>query len=126
MYWWRSKLKGMLTTFERGRKNIVWDGADIPVQQYSAESLFEILSEPSNDFFQDIHARRRFFPVWALKVQVILENLGHGLGVGEWHELVVLGDVFPVVDQHCLDVVWDGDVDHGLVVERILLVRVSF
>lgn len=55
--------------------------------------------------------------------QVVLEHFGDGFGVGEGHELVVLGDVFPVVDEHGLDVVWYGDVDHGLVVKGVLLGR---
>jgi hypothetical protein len=41
--------------------------------------------------------------------------------VRQWHKLVVLGDIFPVINQHSLDVIWYRKVDHRFAVKCILL-----
>lgn len=57
--------------------------------------------------------------------EVVLEDSGHGLGVRERDKLVVFCDVLPVVDEHGLNVIRDGEIDHGFAVEGVLLCMVS-
>ena len=39
-------------------------------------------------------------------LEVVFEDLVDRVDVGDWHQLLVLGDVLPVVDEEGLDVIW--------------------
>jgi hypothetical protein len=60
-----------------------------------------------------------------LKGEVVLEDLCHRLLVRERHKLVVLCNILPIVDEHGLDVIRQGNIDHWFAVERVLLCMVS-
>lgn len=94
---------------------------NVPVQENPAQSLLKVLTESGNDFFEDIHAGGSFFSVGSLVGQIVVQNLAHWLRVRKGDELVVLGDILPVVYQHSLNVVGYRDIDHGLVVKGVLL-----
>lgn len=58
-----------------------------------------------------------------LMCKVVLKNLGDGFGVGEGNQLVVLGDILPIVHKHSLDMIGNRKIDHRLAMESILLVE---
>lgn len=60
-----------------------------------------------------------------LKREVVFEDLSDRLWVRERHKLVVLGNVFPVVDEHGLNMIRHGKIDHWFAVEGVLLCMVS-
>lgn len=97
--------------------------SNIPIQQYPAQSLFKVLSESSNDLFKYVHACRALFTMSPLAGEVVVQNLIDRFCVRKGYELIVLGDVLPVIYQQGLDVVGHGEVDHGFAVIRILLSR---
>lgn len=39
-------------------------------------------------------------------LEIVLQDLVDRVDMGNWHQLLVLGDIFPVVDEQRLDVVW--------------------
>ncbi len=57
--------------------------------------------------------------------KVVVEDLLNGVNMREGNKLLVLCDVLPVVDKQGLNMVGNGELDGGPVVEVILLVIVS-
>jgi len=57
----------------------------------------------------------------ALVGEIVVEDLGDGLLVGEGDKLLVLGDVFPIVDEEGLEMVGDRNLNRWAAVEGVLL-----
>jgi hypothetical protein len=53
--------------------------------------------------------------------QIFIDDFGDGKLVRDWHELVVPGDILPIVNEHGLDVVGHGDSDRGTLVKCFFL-----
>jgi hypothetical protein len=53
--------------------------------------------------------------------EVVVEDLIDGVHVRQRDKLVVLGDILPVVDEHCLKMVGHRQLDGGTVVKVVLL-----
>ena len=98
---------------------------DSPIKKNTAKSLLKVLPETSNNFLEDVHTSRPCWAILAFSVEIILKDLLDWFVMRKRNELVILGDILPVVNEHRLDVIRDRQVDHGLAVERLLLGMVS-
>ncbi len=61
--------------------------------------------------------------VGPLRDEIVVDNLVDRMRVGERDQLVVLGDILPIVDKDSLDMVRDRDPDRRACVEAIFLLR---
>jgi hypothetical protein len=93
----------------------------LPVEENATEGLVKVLTESSNGLLQDIQGGAALLAVRALEGEVVVENLIDGVGMWERDELLVLGDILPVVDEHCLKMVGHRQLDGGTVVKVVLL-----
>ena len=96
-------------------------GSNIPIKQNSAQRLFKVFPETGHDFFKDVHAGAVWFPVPLFMLEIIVENSVYGLTMRERNELIVLGNILPVVYQHRLNMIWHGQMYHRFIVKGIFL-----
>jgi hypothetical protein len=86
-----------------------------------AQGLVKVLAQAVDGLLEDIELRRPLLTPLALVVEVVVENDIDWLGVRDRDQLVLVGDVLPVVDEQALEQVRDRELDRGSVVERLLL-----
>lgn len=95
--------------------------ASLPVEEDTAKGLVKVLLESGECLMQDVNLRGTLRTLRRLVSSVVLEDLGDGLGVGEGDQLVVLGDVLPVINKDSLQAIWDLELDRWSSVESVLL-----
>lgn len=100
---------------------MVREGGNIPVKQDATEALVKVLAESGNGLLHDIERGAIGVAVGALVVEVRLQDLVDGVRVRQGQDLLVLGDVLPVVDEDGLQVVRQVKLDRRPGVECILL-----
>jgi UDP-2,3-diacylglucosamine pyrophosphatase LpxH len=93
----------------------------LPVQQEAPESLVEIISETGDRFLQDVHGSTARLAVRALMCEVVVQDFVDGMHMRKGDELMILGDVFPIVDEQGFDVVGDRNLDRWPIIEVLFL-----
>lgn len=83
----------------------------LPVQKNSAKTLLKVLLQTSNNLVQDVGWGTASLSSRLFVLEVIVENNVDGLSGGKWDELEILCDILPVVDEDCLNVVGDDELD---------------
>lgn len=116
----------VLLAFEAARRSSEHDQdmqgrVVVPVQQDATQALVKVLEQAGDCLLQNLERRGALHVLGALVREVVVEDLGDGLLVGEGHKLLVLGDVLPVVDQEGLEMVGDRNLDRRATVEGVLL-----
>jgi hypothetical protein len=84
---------------------------DLPIQQDATQALVKVLEQACDCLLQNLKRGGALYVLGALVGEVVVEDLGDGLLVGEGHELLVLGDVLPIVDEERLEMVGDWNLD---------------
>lgn len=96
-----------------------------PVEKDPRQRPLKVLAQSGKGLLEYVGDSRVLAAPWALVGEVVGEDLGDGMRVRDGHQLVVFGDVLPVVDEDGLDVVRDGELDGGAGVEALVLGGVS-
>lgn len=86
---------------------------NLPVEEDPGERPLKVLSKTSKSLLKNIRKRGALFAMGPLVSEVIINNLVDGVRMRDGNELVVLGDVLPVVYENGLDVVGDREFDRG-------------
>ena len=94
---------------------------DLPVQQDAAEGLVKVLAQAGHGLLEDVERGAALLAVRLLVGEVVVEDRVDRVDVRERDELLVLGDILPVVHEQRLNMIGDGDLDGGTVVEVVLL-----
>ncbi len=94
---------------------------NVPIQQDAAETLVKVLAKSSDGLLENVEGGGAILASRALILHVVLEDLVHGVGVREGNELLVLGNILPIVDQERLELVGNDEPDRRSGVERVLL-----
>lgn len=81
-------------------------GHHSPVKKDPSQAPVKVLAQTSNSLLQDIHLWRLWYPVGTLVIEVVLQDFVDRVDMGNWNQLLVLGDILPVVDEQRLDVIW--------------------
>lgn len=68
-----------------------------PVEEDPGERPLKVLSKTSKSLLENIRKGRAFLAVGPLVSEVVVNDLVDGVRMGNGNELVVLGDVFPVI-----------------------------
>jgi hypothetical protein len=97
----------------------------LPVQQNAAEALVKVLPQASHRLLQNVQRGTALRAVRLLVSEVVVQDLVDRVGVRERNELLVFGDILPVVDEQRLDVIRHRQLDGRAVVEVVLLLHVS-
>lgn len=83
----------------------------LPVQENSAEALVKVLAQSGDGLLQYIKRSRALNAVGALIDKVVIQDLVDWMRMRQGNQLLVLGDVLPIVNQKTLDVIWDRELD---------------
>lgn len=94
---------------------------NLPVQEDSTQALVKVLEKPREHLFEDAGLGASRSALGELIALVILQDLLNWVSSRKWNELLVLGDVLPVVDEDRLDAIWDRQADRWAVKESVLL-----
>lgn len=105
LYWWRSKLYALAEP--RCLCNLIL----LPIKKNSAKTLLKVLLQSSNNLVQDVGLGAACLSSWLFVLEIVIENKVDGLSGGKWDKLEILRDILPVVNEDCLDVVGDDQLD---------------
>lgn len=99
---------------------------NLPVQKDAAEALIEVLTQSGDGLLKHIKRGGALGTVGTLVLEIVVENLIDRVRVWKGNQLLVLGDILPVIDEQGLDVIRDWKLDGGATVKVVLLSIVSF
>lgn len=101
-----------LETFERSVSDTFYSDrilsvdCNLPIKKNTADAKAEILAKTSNSLLKKIPLRSTRRTLFALILKILLQNLIDRNTSGNRDQLAVLANVFPVVNENRLDVVW--------------------
>lgn len=81
------------------------------VQKDATKSLLKVFLQTSNDLEENVSLRGSSLASGLFKIEVVIQDLVDRLGSWQGDELLVLGDILPIIDENRLDVVWYWKVD---------------
>lgn len=93
----------------------------VPVKKNATEGFLEVLLHACHGLLENIEVRRFGVTVGALRGEIVIDDLVHGMGVRKRNELVVLRHVLPIIDQNRLDMIRNRKLDGRARMESILL-----
>lgn len=93
----------------------------LPVQEDSTQALVKVLEKPRQHLFEDAGLGASRSALGELIALVILQDLLDWVSSRKGNQLLVLGDVLPVVDEDRLDAIGDWKADRRAVEKSVLL-----
>jgi hypothetical protein len=97
----------------------------MPIKQNSTKGFVKVLPQTGNSLLKNVQRRTSFLTVWLLVGEVVVQDLVNRVCMGQRDQLLVLGDVLPVVYKEGFNMIGDWELDRGPGEEGVLLRLVS-
>lgn len=97
----------------------------LPVEENAAEALVEVLAQSGDGLLKHVKRGGALRTVWPLVLEIMVEDLIDWVRVWKGNQLLVFGNILPVIHHHGFEVIRDWEFDGGATVKIVLLDIVS-